>query len=172
MEAESFTDWLPPLLPLAACGGDWNQYLETIYAVFRDDFCGERPKFMGRPLGLKCLPMEHGKEATFWHFIQEGPEEADRQPDLRRCERIRWPRPVIEAHADQGRIKLWSNTRVRKGGKGQEQRWVLALPDFSYVVVLADRGDFLLPWAMYVVERDHRRQKLAKEFEAWQQSAP
>jgi hypothetical protein len=29
-------------------------------------------------------------------MIQEGRTEDERTPDLRRCERIRWPRPIIE----------------------------------------------------------------------------
>ncbi|MNH30689.1 hypothetical protein D3C79_909980 [compost metagenome] len=43
-------------------------------------------------LGLKRHPVIQGKEATFWHMISEGNDEAERLPDLRRCERIRWPR--------------------------------------------------------------------------------
>lgn len=166
MEPELIPDWLPPLLPMSDYRGDWNQYLETIYAIFRNDFCGELPLFLGRPLRLKRFPMEHGKEATFWHFISNGETEADRLPDLRRCERIRWPRPMIEAHAMEGRIRFWANSRTGKG-KGREQRWVLALPDFSYIVVLGDRGDFLLPWTAYVVEQGHQRRKLSKEYEVW-----
>jgi len=42
---------------------------------------------------------------------------------------------------------------------------VLAVEDFSYVVVLADRGTFLLPWTAYCVDREHQRRKLQKEYE-------
>src|SRR4030066_170192 len=58
--------------------------------------------------------VEKGKEATFWHLISEGKSEKDRLPDLRRCERIRWPRPIIEHH-DRLTIKFWGPER--KGGK-------------------------------------------------------
>jgi hypothetical protein len=75
---------------------DWNRYLDALYAWFTQDFIDSKPVFQGRRLGLKRHPMSHGKEATFWHMIQEGKEEEQRTPDFRRCERIRWPKPIIE----------------------------------------------------------------------------
>lgn len=44
---------------------------------------------------------------------------------------------------------------------------MIALGDFSYVVVLADRGDYVLLWTAYCVEMEHRRQKLRREYEAF-----
>ncbi|MBT9555754.1 MAG: hypothetical protein IV100_06975 [Myxococcales bacterium] len=153
-------DWLPGLLHFESFDGDWERYIDAVYAVFRRDFVSSRPAFDGRPLNLKRHPISEGREATFWHFISEGQNEAERVPDLRRCERIAWPRPIIEA-VTSGRVLCWPNTR------GREQRFVLAVEDFSYVVILADRGHFLLPWTAYCVERDHQRRKLQKEWEAW-----
>lgn len=153
--------WLPPLL---SC--DWNRYEETLeraYEIFRNDF-GEsatRPSFRGRRLGLKHHPEFDGKSATFWHFVTEGKIEANRDPDGRRLERIGWPRALIlEADRLPCRIRVWSNLR------GQELRWLLALADFSYLVVLADRGDYLLPWTAYPVDHDHQRRKLQREHDA------
>lgn len=114
MAQENIPAWLPPLVPFDDFHGDWGRYLEALYAVFQEDFCRARPNFQGRPLHLKRQPISHGKEATFWHFIQEGQVEADRLPDFRRCERIRWPRPVIEAHAVQDRIKREMTASVRE----------------------------------------------------------
>jgi hypothetical protein len=104
-----------------------------------------------------------GKEATFWHIISEGEVESERLPDLRRCERIRWPRAIIDT-SNFGFVKCWKTNR-----KGDE-RIALALEDFSYVVVLADRGEFVLLWTAYYVEQEHRRQKLRKEYEGYTQN--
>lgn len=106
---------------------------------------------------MKRHPIIEGKEATFWHIISEGAIENERLPDLRRCERIRWPRPMIEA-ITTGYVKYWKNMR------GKEERIVIALEDFSYVVVLADRGDYILLWTAYCVEQEHTRRKLKNEF--------
>jgi hypothetical protein len=72
--------------------------------------------------------MKADKEATFWHFISEGQTEEERVSDLRRCERVRWPKPVIENSTDS-KIKYWKNTR-----KG-EPRICLWLECEDYVVL-------------------------------------
>lgn len=159
-------DWLPPLVLLNEFGGDWNAYESAVYAGFVADFVRTRPRWPGKRVGLKRHPLIQGKEATFWHFISEGQTEADRLPDLRRCERIRWPKPTMEAFIERrpgpdDRIVWWKNVR------GGEDRYLLALPDFSYLVVVADRGEFVLPWTQYCVEHEHQRRKYRKECESY-----
>lgn len=39
---------------------------------------------------------------------------------------------------------------------------ILALEDFSYVVVVAVRKDYALPWTAYAVQHEHRRRKLQR----------
>lgn len=106
------------------------------------------------------------KESTYWHFITDGNVEDERQCDFNRCARIKWPRAMME-RCPTGRpaeddVVLWWKT-VRNN----EQRYVLALPDFSYIVILVDRGEFVLPWTAYTVEERHRRAKLSREYEAY-----
>lgn len=150
--------WLPALVLLADHGGDWNLYLDAVYGYFRQDFVVSAPLWEGTRVALKRHPVEQGKEATFWHLISEGRTEADRLPDIRRCERIRWPRPIIEA-VRAGRVCCWRNQREH------EARVVIALDDFSYVVVLAQRKNYVILWTAYWIEREHRRKKLRKEYE-------
>ncbi|MCX7801333.1 MAG: hypothetical protein N2109_13465 [Fimbriimonadales bacterium] len=151
---------MPALMLLASYGGDWSRYLEALYSQFCQDWIHAPPApFDGKRVALKRRPAIKGKEATFWHFITEGPTESARVPDLRRCERIPWPRPIVDA-VDDGRLRCWKTTRKN------EERYVLALEDFSYVVVIADRGEYVLPWTAYPVDRAHQRRKLAREYEA------
>ncbi len=160
------TGWLPPLLLLQEHGGDWPSYLAAVYNAFTQDFIADKPNFPGKRVGLKRYPLREDKEATFWHFVSEGSTEEERLPDLRRCERIAWPRPIIdELHAlvrGNARVCCW--TQKRRGAK----RIVIALADFSYLVVLDDRGDFVLPWTAYLVEHHHQRDKLRREWNAAQ----
>jgi len=158
--------WLPPLVRLEDADGDWTAYEETIYGWFKKDFLDSLPVWPGKRVGLKRHPLSQGKEATFWHFISEGSTEDERLPDIRRCERIRWPRPTMEAFpnrrpASGDRIVWWKNQR------GSEWRYLLALPDFSYLMVVADRGDYVLPWTQYAVEREHQRTKYRNEYNAY-----
>lgn len=150
--------WLPELVLLDQHDGNWDRYLEAIYQHFTDDFINSKPNYPGKRFALKRHPVEKGKEATFWHLISEGSTEAERLPVLRRCERIRWPRPIIEA-------MLTSRVRCWKSQRRGETRVVLSLHDFSYVVVLADRESYILLWTAFYVEYEHRKEKLRMEFE-------
>jgi len=152
--------WLPPLVVLSDYDGDWQRYLEAIYECFRQDFILSTPTYPHKRFALKRHPLLLGKEATFWHLISEGTIEANRLPDLRRCERIRWPRAIIE-RLGAGDVLVWPTER-----RG-ERRIQASLPDFSYLVVLADRGAYVLLWTAYLVEHEHRRRRLWQEYEAW-----
>jgi hypothetical protein len=153
--------WLPPLVLFENHGGNWDAYLDAIYAWFKQDFIDSKPIFQGRRLGLKKHPLTDGKEATFWHMIQSGEVEDDRLPDLRRCERIRWPRPIIEHSDDGDSVKVWKNQR------GDQQRICLWFEAESYLVVLAERESYILPWTAYFVEEKHRKRKLQREYEEY-----
>lgn len=163
------SNWLPALVLLDDHGHDWAAYLRVVHAIFRLDFVNRPlPAFRGTPMALKRHPIIDGMEATFWHMISEGGEggtEDDRTPDLRRCERIRWPRPIIEA-VDTDRVKAWPT--VRRG----ETRVVLAVADFSYVVVVAVRKNYVLLWTAFPVEREHQRRKYRLEYEAFAGQTP
>jgi len=158
--SENDTSWLPPLVHLEDFGGNWERYVSKVYAYFYEDFVRSRPTFSGTPCRIDSRREKDGRESTFWHLISEGSTEPERRPDLRRCERIRWIRPMIEA-ASCNCVKWWKNHR-----KGQK-RIVIAIEDFSYVVVLAERRNYVLLWTAYCVEHLRRRQQLEKEYEAW-----
>lgn len=155
--------WLPPLIEYASFDGDYHAFLDAVYNAFCDDFVRSKPAFPGARFSLKRHPMELGKEATFWHVVSTGKVEADRLPDLRRSERIRWIRPMIE-RANEGELRRWRNRR------GREERILIALPDFSHLVVLSDRRDYVLLWTAYCVDQPHQRRKLEAEWRAFQAS--
>ncbi len=153
-------DWLPELELFSDYGGDWDRYFEAIYQFFKADFIDDKPSFRGQRLGLKRHPVILGKEATFWHMISTGEVEADRLPDLRRCERIRWSKPIIENEISS-EVRVWEE--VRKG----ETRIHLWLYSLGYLVILNQRNGYLLPWTAYYVEYDHERKKLDKRWERY-----
>ena len=113
-------DWLPPLVLLEDSGGDWKSYEEVLYGWFTADFLKSQPRWPGKRVGLKRHPMSQDKEATFWHFISEGETEADRLMDMRRCERIRWPHPMMRHFrtADQQRTTASFGGKTNAGEKG------------------------------------------------------
>jgi hypothetical protein len=105
-------------------------------------------------------PLFQDKEVTFWHITSEGEEEDKRTPDIRRCERIRWPRSIIE-HFFEDNIRCWHNKR------GHDRRIVLWFFEEDYVVVLADRKKYVLLWTAYMVSYRHTKEKLMKECEEY-----
>lgn len=151
-------DWLPPLMEFNDYGGDWKVYLEAIYAAFKSDFVISKPSFRGRRLGLKRYPEYDGKEATFWHMISEGSVEEERTPDFRRCERIRWPRPLIE-HEAEPEVLVWTESRA-----SNDDRIHIYLPDERYLVVLADRGNYILPWTAFYIEHENGHRKYLQRY--------
>lgn len=151
--------WLPALTRLSEHGGDWNRYLAAVYEVFRTDFVDSSPAMAGKRCGLRHPELVEGKEGTFWHIITEGKIEGERLPDLRRCERIRWPRPVIES-VGKGEIRCWHS---RRDG---DRRIIIALEDFSYLIILTNRKSYVLLLTAFPVEREKRRDKLRREYEA------
>jgi len=155
--------WLPELVLFEDFGGDWERFVEALYAYFRNDFVNSQPVFQGQRLGLKKHPLSQGKEATFWHLISEGKDEDERLPDFRRCERIRWPKPIIE-NSEEASVKVWENQR------GGETRICLWLVEEEYLVVLAKRKGYLLPWTAFMVTRPHEKRKRQKEYEAYRRS--
>jgi len=165
-------DWLPEFVDF---DGDWNQlsfYIDRVYAYFLDDFVRRSPPpFQGARVSLRRYPEFDGKSASFWHLVTEGKVEENRSPVIPRCERIRWPRPIIEhAQADPA-LHVWKNKRRA------DQRVLIALADFEYVVVLQERRDakdghvFFLLLTAYPVDEGHRREKLREESEAWKLAA-
>jgi hypothetical protein len=143
-DPEAPTGWLPPLVLFEQYSGNWRAYEDALYAFFKADFIDSEPSYPGRRWAVKRHPEFQGREATFWHITSEGEVEAERTPDLRRCERIRWPRPMIDA-CRTDRLRCWPQTRRNRAG-GRETRIVIATPDFSYLVILADRESYIMLW--------------------------
>jgi hypothetical protein len=158
-------EWLPELLVFDDFWKSLSENIEYLYSIFLEDFVNQRLNYNGLELGLKRHPLKEGKEATFWHLITKGDIEDEREMDIERCIRIKWPRPVIINHDDQ-KVKVWENVRRRN-----EKRIILWLDEVDYLVVLAKRKDkntgkeYILPWTAYPVTKNHYKRKLKKEYE-------
>ncbi len=151
---------LPCLIKLNDYGGNWDNYLDIIYQVFVNDFIKNKPQFQNQKLRLKRHPLLENKEATFWHFISKGYTEKERTPDMRRCERIGWPRPIIENYKNSN-IKVWENVRKK------ETRICLCYGNWEYLVVLSKRKNYILPWTAYPITKAHTRRKIINEYDKY-----
>ncbi|MCK5000282.1 MAG: hypothetical protein KAS23_12135 [Anaerohalosphaera sp.] len=151
--------WLPELVLLSKYDGQWQKYIDAVFAVFYKGFIESQPKFDGQWVRCRRDPMFDGKEAGFWHCVSDGPNEKDRTPDLRRCERIEWLRSMID-HADK--CDVWPNYRT------QEKRWCLWVNE-EFIVILAERHrrrdgfKYMQLITAYCTEEKQRVRKLRKE---------
>ncbi len=146
--------WLPDLVELSDFGGDWDEYIQRVHDQFRQDFIQSRPTLDGESVGVSRNPVVQGRESSFWHLISEGRVEEERIPDLRRCERIAWPRAIIE-HADTDDVHWWPS---------KQRRVIVTLADFTYKLVLIQGKGYKLLLTAHPIERAHRRRKLEKEW--------
>ena len=151
---------LPKIIELNEFGGDFQSYYEAVYKIFKNDFVDTKPIFRGKRLALKAHSYIEGKEYTFYHFTHDGKIEHDRKPNMRRMERIGFPKPIINnsTHID---LKIWRNKRKNK------DRILILHEQERYLVVLEDRKDYILPWTAYYIEYNNRIRKLIKEYEAY-----
>jgi hypothetical protein len=154
----------PDLLLFAVFDGDWQAYEAELYRIFLNEIAKARLQFRGWPVNCRRIPEAHGRWTSFWHLVQEGPIEDDRLPDLRRCERIRWVRWVIENAATHPEIDEWQNTR------GTEVNTLLWYRE-EYLVVLTQRQGYWLLKTAYCTEKAGRIRQLRKERDAFRQAS-
>lgn len=157
---------LPGLIYFEDFAGDWDSFINFIYEIFKNDLIDNPPQ-IEKPFRLKKYPIFDGKESAFWHLVSEGQVEDNRTPNIRRCERISWIKPLIEKKESKY-LRVWRNQRKTK--KGIEKRIVISKADFDYVVILTKRKNYYMLCTAYPVERSHQRRKLAKEYNAYKKT--
>lgn len=153
---------LPAIVPF---GGDWSDYVETIYQVYVNSVANAGLSFNGLKISCQYRPESQGKHFGFWHVISEGKDEAERLPDFRRCERITWVAYLIENVGTDADITWWENKR------GSDTHVVIWHETENFVVILAKRKDYYLLKTAYCPE-SHRAKTFIKERESfWKQKA-
>jgi len=161
---------LPPLVEWDGQAKTWKKYVEDVFAIFYEDFIKTQPRF--HECWVRCYqqPIHDGKEGGFWHCVtfdgENRKREKDRIPDLRRCERIRWPRFVIENRgADAIHIDYW--TKIHTTARGSKNRHYLWLQE-EYVVILEEsirpgRSTVFYLITAYLTDQKHTMERFTKE---------
>jgi hypothetical protein len=114
-------DWLPELAPV----NPWTDATyEMLYGIFCRDIRDHDLRYFGNNVWF-FRELEDGKEKIFWHlttreikrkriprrkrkFYSVGQIyiEPERLPDLRRCERLPWVKPLVE-HPTDPEVLAW-----------------------------------------------------------------
>lgn len=151
---------LPDLLPFH---GEWHRYVDELYAVFVQEIVHGGLQFQGLPVKSQYRPPTDGKGFGFWHIVSNGPSEAERLPDLRRCERIRWVAWVIKNVESEPGISWWENKR------GSNFHVVLWLEEEDFAVILAKRNGYFMLRSAYTVDA-HRKKSFRREREEFRRA--
>ncbi len=157
----AFPEWLPDLIKYEDFSGDWEKYENAIYDRFVKDFHRNKNQLYldGNRISCKKAPIINGKSGTFWHIVSEGPAENEKVPKIARCERISWIRAIIENVSDDC-VLQWIGEDYKGGSRTK-----LWLKDHDYLIIIANRSGYSLLWTAYVVDHNHQRNKLQKEYE-------
>lgn len=149
-------------------GGDWDAYVNAVHAEFRRLYIDAPPTCGALPFSVKKRPVSEGREPSFWHLVSEGKTEDERLPELRRSERIRYPRALIDAASvNDPDVRCWKQDRGREG-----KRIILATTDFDYMTVLGLNENYVILLTGFPVEREHRQKKIRQEWEAGRLATP
>jgi len=153
--------WLPAALRYGDFDGDYDRFLAVVYEVFERDFKQSKPHYHNHAISYDSR-MEGGKEAAFWHITSSfNPSTGSRELDLRRAERIPWPRPMMENCSDKA-ISVWKNERIREEG-ARQTRILIWLEGLDHLVVLAEMRRLIVLITAYCTDSNHQRRKLRKE---------
>lgn len=81
--------WLPSLLRLEEYGGDWQRYIDAVYAIFERDFIQNPPTLQGLPVGYRHLVVLARRD-TYMLLVTAFPMEQERRRQRFRAEYEAW----------------------------------------------------------------------------------
>lgn len=154
---------LPELIELHDFDGNYDNYVNAVYQIFYQDYVIDKVKYKGEVLRLKWHPEYQGRAYTFYHITHKGRDENNRIPDLRRCERIGWGKPLVE-NCEELNLKVWPQTRK---GKNRICIWLDLDGEPDYIIILDIRKNYKLLWTTFVLNYPHEKRKKLKEYNAY-----
>ena len=156
--------WLPKMV-FYEDYNSWDEYQDTIYRIFCNDFKKTYPLLEGKRVKIRYNPIEYGREEGFYHVTcQDYKKDGERVPDFRRCERIKWVRKFIENYkcnldecGECEGVKVWEEDY-----RGNPRVHIL-LEEERYMVVVEKREKYCLLITAFYFHYDHAlRKKLFK----------
>lgn len=167
--------WIPDINPCENLA-EWDEYDNELYAIFKRDWLDSCPVFMGLPVYVRHNPKWGGREEGYWHLTccdygKEGNGPESRNPDIKRCERIEWPRAFVEnyrvcAACDANDADECSGVRVwrARSMRGKERYKILHETE-RYLVVLEPRKTYCLLITAYYLDNEQSLRSVLRECE-------
>ncbi|MGI1828105.1 hypothetical protein [Ligilactobacillus salivarius] len=134
-------------------------YIDSLYDYYlRNIKLGLQ--FRGKRVTCKKYPEYEGRDDAFNHLTtKDFHDDNDREIDLRRCERLKWIKPGMMGD-HQGKNCFLEYEKVVRGKK----RIHLLNQYDRYMIVLEDRGDYVLLVTAYYIQYDNTLKKKVLEY--------
>ena len=158
--------WLPELMLFAEFDNNWTEYENALYKVFKNDFIDSKPYFEGQGVFIRKYPMEFDKEDAFFHVTcQDFEKNKNREPDFRRCERIKWIRSFIENYkCDPSLCENCDGIKVWKEPYKNGYRVNLLFEEERFIVILEPRERYCLLIKAFYITYQHQLEKRLKKY--------
>ena len=152
------------LPPLNECTdlAEWKNYEENLYQIFQNTFLINTLSFQNKMIRIKEYPKYNNYETAFIHLIckQESIKTTnpnDREPDLRRAERLHWIKFIITSYPCLENCINCHGILLYKeyyNGNTNRLRIKLFLPIERYLIVLEERKNYLLLITAFYIDNE------------------
>ena len=155
----AINEWLPKLEPYQ-CGKEWIEYSYYLYSIFEHDFIKTNPKLDKKKVQVRKYPMYNNKYEAYFHLTCKDYKigTGERSPDLKRCERIRWPKAFINNFFDRD-LLVWKMPYKSVFGI------ILMSKSKRHIVILEERNDYYLLITAFYYDHQHSYIKKLKEYD-------
>ena len=171
MEDDFKCKLLPPILDFNDFDNDWDKYKDELYLQFVNDFITKKTEYDKLKVSIRSNPKENNYEHGFIHLTTiKSPDSSndvnDRIPDLRRCERLKWVKILIENYPCIKKCNNCNGIQYYEEYYKNNIRINLVLPEAKFKVVLEKRSNYYLLITGYYLTYNHNvkkeLQKIAK----------
>jgi len=149
--------WLPKLIECEYFS-KYREYEDMIYGIFINDFVNQKNVFLGKRLEVTKKPLLNNKIDGFNHLVF-GHER--KSPDFDRCARVKWPKVIIDEINNNGQHKSEIKIYYKEGA------YHLLLEKERYIVVIKDKGDYMLLITGFYINGDRYLRSKLKDYERY-----
>lgn len=157
--------------------GNWQDYEDRLINYFNEQLYNMKLMYKNQKISLKRNPEFKNIPGSFYHLtcknINYNSSEEEREPDLRRCERLHWIKPIVEANHFESYCPN-NCVRIYEKRHNGDDTINFLFEEGRYLVVLAKRNGYLLLKTAFYIEYDNRLKREIKAYEEYvkQQEAP
>ena len=165
--------WLPDINPCKNLSAEsYKNYEEELYRTFRKIFFEDKLKFNNLPIRVDTNPRYLEYETAFIHLTckteSKTPKDLnDREPDLRRAERLHWIKYVIENYPCLEKCEKCDGVLLYKEyfkGNERRERTKLFFPNAQYIVILEKRKNYYKLISAFYIDRGFEDRNIKKYY--------